>query len=163
MDYQVRAVEAGDRDWLKTVFEKEWGADLIVAKGHCYTAADVAGFMAEAGENKIGLITFVSKGTEVEIVSLNSFQEKRGIGSALIDALVGWCETHKIKSLSLITSNDNLNALGFYQRRGFQLVKVYPNAIDQTREKFKPGLPLIGENRIPLRDELEFKRVWQAC
>ena len=56
----------------------------------------------------------------------------------------------------LITTNDNLHALGFYQRRGFVIKAVHPNALDRSRE-LKPSIPLISENGIPLRDEIELE------
>jgi hypothetical protein len=59
--------------------------------------------------------------------------------------------------LWLISTNDNLNALKFYQKRGFSLVKLYKNAVNETRKKIKPEIPLIGENGIPIRDEVELE------
>jgi len=56
----------------------------------------------------------------------------------------------------VITSNDNLSALGFYQRRGFRLVAVYQNAIDAARE-IKPNIPQIGMENIPIHDEIELE------
>ena len=54
------------------------------------------------------------------------------------------------------TTNDNLNALRFYQKRGFVLVAVHRNAMEQAR-KLKPEIPLIGNDGIPLRDEIELE------
>lgn len=54
------------------------------------------------------------------------------------------------------SSNDNLNALRFYQKYGFTLVALYPNALAQSR-KLKPQIPLIGNDGIPLRDEIELE------
>jgi len=159
MSATVRQAAGQDREWMKEVFEREWGADLIVAKKHCYTSAEVDGFLAEDAGKRIGLITFFRHGDEVEIVSLNSFEEKKGVGSAMIEAVVNWGRTHGARKVTVITSNDNLFVLGFYQRRDFHLVHVYPDAITETRKRYKPGIPLIGDNKIPLRDEIEFARV----
>lgn len=56
--------------------------------------------------------------------------------------------------LWLITTNDNVGALVFYQKAGFRLVAVYPDAVNQAR-KLKPQIPLVAENGIPIRDEIE--------
>lgn len=56
----------------------------------------------------------------------------------------------------LITTNDNLNALGFYQKRGFELVAVHRGAVNESR-KAKPSIPLIGYDGILLRDEIELE------
>jgi hypothetical protein len=58
--------------------------------------------------------------------------------------------------LWLITSNDNLNAIRFYQRRGMRLTAVHRGAIDEARQ-IKPSIPLIGEHGIPIHDELELE------
>jgi DNA-3-methyladenine glycosylase I len=49
-----------------------------------------------------------------------------------------------------------LNALGFYQKRGFEIVTIYRGAVHESR-KIKPSIPLVGYNNIPLRDEIELE------
>ena len=56
----------------------------------------------------------------------------------------------------LITTNDNIQALRFYQRRGFELVAVHRDAIKESR-KLKPEIPEVGMHGIPLRDEIELE------
>ena len=93
------------------------------------------------------------KGQELEITSLNSLEEKKGVGTALVNKVVNPANTEHLKNIKLITTNDNLNALLFWQKRGFRLCKIYPGALEITR-KLKPTLPFVGENGIPLRDEI---------
>jgi ribosomal protein S18 acetylase RimI-like enzyme len=87
---------------------------------------------------------------------LDSLREGQGVGTTLIQAVVEEARKRNCKRVFLITTNDNLNALGFYQKRGFELVKINRGALLETR-KLKPGIPLIGENNIPLRDEIELE------
>ena len=54
------------------------------------------------------------------------------------------------------TSNDNSHAFRFYQRRGFTICEVRVGAINIAR-RLKPAIPFIGEEGIPLRDEIEFE------
>ena len=56
----------------------------------------------------------------------------------------------------MITTNDNLNALRFYQKRGFELVAVHPHAVDEAR-RIKLEIPMLGEDEIPIRDEIELE------
>jgi len=56
------------------------------------------------------------------------------------------------------TTNDNLNALRFYQKRGLVLVTIHRNALTRSRQ-LKPQIPLIGNDGIPLRDEIELEMV----
>jgi len=54
-------------------------------------------------------------------------------------------------------TNDNVNALRFYQRRGFRLAELRPGAVDQSRRR-KPEIPRVGDYGIPLRDEIDLTR-----
>ena len=60
------------------------------------------------------------------------------------------------RRLWLITTNDNLPALGFYQKRGWRLVALHRDALDESR-RLKPEIPLLGIDGIPLRDEIELE------
>jgi hypothetical protein len=53
-----------------------------------------------------------------------------------------------------ITTNDNLDAMRFYQRRGFRIAAVRPGAVAAAR-RLKPTIPELGEHGIPIRDEIE--------
>ena len=59
--------------------------------------------------------------------------------------------------LWLVTTNDNLDALGFYQRRGLRLSRSAPGAVDDARRTLKPEIPETGDGDIPIRDELELE------
>lgn len=96
------------------------------------------------------------QGDTLEILSLDSLRENQGIGSALVDLAVQEARDQKCRRVVLITTNDNIRALRFYQRRGFDMSNFYRNAMDLAR-KLKPGIPAVGENQIPLRHEIEFE------
>ena len=121
-----------------------------------YRPEQLDGFVLEEKNEWIGLITFFIKDDECEITSLDSLREGQGIGSKLIDKAMEEAHTQNCKRLFLITTNDNLYALGFYQKRGFEIVTVYRGAINESRKR-KPSIPLVGMNGIPLRDEIELE------
>jgi hypothetical protein len=54
-----------------------------------------------------------------------------------------------------VTTNDNVNALRFYQRRGFRLSELRAGAVDEARRQRKPSIAPVADNGIPIRDELE--------
>jgi GNAT superfamily N-acetyltransferase len=72
-----------------------------------------------------------------------------------VNAVVARARELDCKRVQLLTTNDNLNAIGFYQKRGFELVGVNLGAIDKERA-LKPSIPFIGKNGIPIRHEVEF-------
>lgn len=92
-----------------------------------------------------------------EIVSLDSLRENQGIGTALLTQVLAQARQRGCAKAVLITTNDNLRAMGFYQKRGFDMVALYRNALDVSR-RLKPEIPAIGENCIPLRHEIEFEK-----
>ena len=104
------------------------------------------------------MITYRAEGNACEIVTLNSLVEGRGIGTALVQAVREVAVNAGCKRLWLITTNDNLTALRFWQKRGFWLVRVHRNAIADSR-RLKPEIPLTGEHGIPIRDEIELEIV----
>lgn len=55
----------------------------------------------------------------------------------------------------VVTANDNIEAIAFYQKMSFDIVNIYRNSMDYVR-KMRPTVPIMGENNIPLRHEIEF-------
>lgn len=153
---KIREVEPTDKGWVRELFIHNWAGDFVIIRGKTYQIEESDGYIAELDNKKVGLITFKVTGQEMEITSLNSLVEKKGVGTALVNKVVGLAKTKGLEDIRLITTNDNLGALRFWQKRGFRLSRVYPDAIETTR-KLKPSLPLIGENGIPLRDEIELE------
>jgi len=152
----LRRLTSDDLSRLRQFWIKHWGADFMVVHGEIYRPEQLSGFVVEADHEWIGLITFVIREHETEVTSLDSLREGKGIGTQLMNAVVAEARQQNCKRLFLITTNDNLNALDFYQRRGFELVKIYRGAVNESR-KIKPSIPLTGDNNIPLRDEIELE------
>lgn len=60
--------------------------------------------------------------------------------------------------LWLVTTNDNLDALRFYQRRRFTISEVRLGAVEGARRSLKPTIPAVGRFGIPIRDEIILER-----
>jgi ribosomal protein S18 acetylase RimI-like enzyme len=155
-DFLVRPVQATDRNWIESFVKSHWGSEIVVAKGRVIRPSDLDGFAAFRGKNAVGLLTYQIEGPDCEIVTLDSTSEGKGVGSSLIDAVKGRAKAKGCRRLCLITTNDNLSALGFYQRRGFRLTALYPNALEASR-KLKPQISMKAANGIPIKDELELE------
>jgi DNA-3-methyladenine glycosylase I len=154
----IRTLSPADRDWVARHVAEQWGAETVVAHGALYHPADLPGFVAELAGEVTGLVTFHLAGDACEIVTLDSLSEGQGIGTALIEAVKAAAGAAGCRRLWLITTNDNLHALDFYQKRGFRLVAVHPGAVDAAR-RLKPEIPLIGNDSIPIQDEIELEIV----
>lgn len=153
-DFSLHSLRPTDRDRVTQFIAERWGAPMVVAHGEIFYPHDLPGFVAVEGSEWVGLVTYRIDGARCEIMSIDSLRPAIGIGTALIEAVKAAARQAGCTQLYLITTNDNLHALGFYQRRGFVLVALRPNAIAQSR-RLKPQIPLIGDNNIPIRDEIE--------
>lgn len=143
-----------DRDWVAQVLVEHWASTSIVTRGRVHQADRLPGLIALDDGAWVGLLTYRVEGDECEVVSLNSLSEGKGIGRALIAAVRAEAVDSGCSRLWLITTNDNLRALGFYQRLGFVISAIYPGAIAESR-RLKPEMPEIGFDGIPIRDEIE--------
>ena len=157
----LRRLSPSDLPRLRQFWIEHWGGEEMITRGNVYRPEQLDGFVVEDGEEWIGLVTFFIKDGECEVTSLDSLRAGQGIGSKLIEQVMEEACARKCKRLFLITTNDNLNALGFYQKRGFEIVAVYRGAVNESR-KIKPGIPLVGYNNIPLRDEIELEISWKV-
>jgi len=153
---QVRAVNEIDTDWIERLLVDRWYSTKVVSRGKVHYADRLPGFIALAGEQRVGLATYCIEGDECEVVTLDSLTEGIGIGTTLIEAVRSRAASNGCRRVWLITTNDNIHALHFYQRRGFSLLAVHRNALEVSR-KLKPEIPLTGSDGIPLRDEIELE------
>ena len=154
----IRRLTLEDLPHLRQFWRENWGDEFVVAHDVIYRPDAVDGFIAFEDDEWVGEVTYVFSGSDCEIVSLDSLREGLGIGTTLINKVIEEAREKDCRRIFLITTNDNLNALGFYQKRGFELAKIYRGAVNESR-KIKPGIPLIGENNIPLRDEIELEMI----
>ena len=152
----VRQLTIDDLPRIRAIWKENWGDEFVVAHGVIYYPDSLDGFVALDDDKWVGEITYTFSGNECEIVSLDSARQRMGVGTMLIHKVIEEAREKDCERIFLITTNDNLNALGFYQKRGFELVAVHRGAINDSR-KIKPGIPLIGANNIPLRDEIELE------
>jgi len=153
---EIGPVDDGDRAWVSDLLARWWGSAQVVSRGRLHDAAALPGFIARCDGQRAGLVTYRIEGGQCELVSLNSTREGRGIGSVLVQAVIAAAREARCTRLWLITTNDNLAALRFYQKRGFHLVAVHRDALEESR-RLKPQIPLTGMEGIPLRDEIELE------
>lgn len=158
MSVEVRPLRVGrsDRVWAASVLRASWGGTEILSRGRAHDAATLPGLVAELDGDRVGLATYAIEEGQCELVTLDSVTPGRGAGGALLKAVVAAAGEAGCWRVWLITTNDNLAALRFYQRRGFDLVAVHRDAMTQARRD-KPEIPEVGLDGIPLRHEIELE------
>ncbi|MHA2275496.1 MAG: GNAT family N-acetyltransferase [Candidatus Kariarchaeaceae archaeon] len=142
--------------WMIKFLQDNWGSNFIASRGKKHYYESLPGFVALKDHQIVGLITYEISDIECEIISLNSLREKEGIGTILIEKIKDYAKSQNLTRLWLITTNDNIKAQNFYERRGFSLHVVHKDSIIELR-RLKPEIPKIGDNDIPIRDEYEYE------
>lgn len=156
LSIQIYPVADADRDWVRQVYGS-WGADFVVTRGRKVFAGDTEGLYAAGIDGRrVGLLTYEIIGDQCEVITLDAFEKFQGIGTLLMERMEDVARGRGCKRLWLITTNDNLDAIRFYHRRGFVIAAVHVNALEYSRS-VKPTIPLVGCYGIPLRDEIEFE------
>lgn len=156
--FRVRPLSPADAPWVRELVTQRWGGEAIAVHGELFHPAELPGYVAQRGQSPIGLVTFrFDAERSCEIITLDSVQAGVGVGTALVGAVLRAAEEHACPRVWLVTTNDNLPALRFWQRRGFRLVALHRDAVTRARLR-KPSIPTLGHDGIPIRDELELER-----
>jgi ribosomal protein S18 acetylase RimI-like enzyme len=153
----VRDRAPDDRPWIEALLREEWGGPVVVSRGILHYLLELPALIAERDGARCGLLTYRVDPAGWEIASINAVPPRLGTGTHLIDTVAHRATAAGCRRLWLITTNDNIDALRFYQRRGFTLVAVHRNAIEEAR-RLKPSIPAVGNHGIPLLDEIELER-----
>ncbi len=153
-DVAIRPVEDSDRPLVEWLTAELWGAAEVAVHDGVFHPARLPGFIAEGAGRIAGLVTFEVRGGVLEIATINALERRQGIGTLLIEAVRAEARRCGCRQVTLTTTNDNVGALRFYQRRGFRLTALRPGAVDRARER-KPEIPRTGDFGIPLHDEID--------
>lgn len=155
----IRPIETADRPTVRRIQVDQWGEETAIAHGVAFRPAELDGFLALEGDVVVGIVTYLpyDDGITVEVITVDALKPRSGIGTLLMDAVATRARSLGAQRLVLTTTNDNVDALRFYQRRGFALCALRPGQLDVSR-KLKPEIPMVGNYGIPLTDELELER-----
>ncbi len=153
---EYRAVEDKDRTAAEALLRERWYTTVMVVHGAEVDMAKAEGCGAFRAGELIGLATYAVYGDLCEILSLDCLEPGLGMGTRLVEQVKAAARARGCRKLVVTTTNDNLSAMGFYQKKGFDLVRVYHNAMELARQ-VKPEIPDFGENGIAIRHELEFE------
>jgi ribosomal protein S18 acetylase RimI-like enzyme len=154
---EVRAAEAGDREFIAATHTASWGGPLVARRGELVDLSTLPALVAWVDGEPAGVLTYLASDAEWEIVSIDATVPRGGVGSALLASVREAARRAGARRLWLITTNDNVRAIRFYQRNGFDLVALHRDGVTRSRT-LKPSIPLEIDG-IPLRHELEFEVV----
>jgi len=155
-NYEIRQVDAALREKVQLILDETWGSPYLAVNGKLWDSRKMPGYAAVCEDKILGYLLYEFHNGECEIMVLESVVQRLGIASALIERVKQTAKSSGVSKVIVQTSNDNTHAFRFYQRRGFTIHEVRLGALDAAR-RLKPSIPHIGEDGIPLRDEIEFE------
>jgi GNAT superfamily N-acetyltransferase len=154
---KVRPRRAGDRASVQAFLEQHASA-RVARLGEVVDPLDHPALVAEEDGRLAGVLTYIVRAGACEILTLHSALQWRGTGTALLAAAEKVALSEGCAHLWVLTTNDNVDALRFYQRRGFELVALNRGAVAESRAHLKPEIPLVGNYGIPLRHEIVLEK-----
>ena len=117
LNLEITQISDKDKSLIADFIRKHWGSSFSVSRGKIYHIVDLQGFICKQNNKIAGLITYHIVKKDCEIVTLNSEIENEGLGTRLINKVINVAKTNQCKRVWLITTNDNVNAIRFYQKR----------------------------------------------
>ena len=142
-----------------SLLRERWGGESLVVRETVFHPGDLAAFLAiDRHQNVVGFLAYDTRQEECEVIVLDSLVERQGIGSALLAQVERQACADGHRQVSLMTTNDNIDALRFYLRRGYRITSVSLGAVDRARA-LKPSIPLVASNGIRVSDELTLVKV----
>ncbi len=151
--FSVRNPAEGELDWVYGRLNEAWHGTKMSIHGEAIDMTALPTLVAGIGR---GFLIYRVRRLAAEIVAMEACQKQCGVGTALLVALGGVLERIGVAEIWVTTTNDNVDALRFYQRRGFRLEAVRRDAVAQARV-LKPSIPERGAYNIPICDELDLR------
>jgi GNAT superfamily N-acetyltransferase len=147
-----------DRAHIRNVV-RGWGDDFIMSRGKKIYPFAGAGFIARNDRDEaIGVATYEARGDECELTLIEVFEKRAGAGTMLVKSIIEEAKHAGCGRLWLVTTNNNLDAMKFYEKLGFTQKAIYPGAVTKARE-IKPSIPMTDKDGVEIKDEVEYELV----
>jgi GNAT superfamily N-acetyltransferase len=153
---EVRPLGETDRAWAADVEREAWGEPVAARLDELVALDPLPGRVAWRDRRRAGVARYAVREDRCELVSIVALAQGVGVGRALLDAVREAAVAAGCRRLWLITTNDNVRALRFYQRAGFDLAVLHHGAVARAR-RLKPGIAKVGDDGIPIDHELELR------
>lgn len=154
-EIKYRETTPEDSDRTALIMKEYWGGEPLVVRTKNYFPSKLNGVIAQSGEKWVGFLFYDLQGDDCEIIVFEVFEKFKGIGTKILDQLKEIARNKQCKRIYLMTHNDNLDALRFYQTRGFCICGIHINSMEIAR-KIK-SCPEIGDYGISIRDEIDLE------
>ena len=153
---KIRPAASADNKWLEELMNRDWGGLPLVIRGKKFYPSQLDGIIAENENGIAGFLFYEVRDKDCEIIVFEVFDKFKGTGTSILDNLKEVAKDKKCQRIYLMTTNDHLDALRFYQKRGFHICGIHIDSVKNSI-KIKPTIGMIGDHDIPVRDEIDFE------
>jgi ribosomal protein S18 acetylase RimI-like enzyme len=152
----IRDASPDDRAVALELFKRDFGHKEIVAFGEVIPLEHVPAIVAEMKGELAGALAYRELPAAVHIVALatDPMWQRSGVGGHLVAEIELAARRRKLPSVVVATTNDNLPAMYFYQRRGYVISEMIAGGVLAHLS----GGSVAGFAGIPIRDEVRMKK-----
>lgn len=150
----IRPAAPADRTRIAELAHYFWDEVDVECFDKSYQVDTLPAYVACDGDEIVGIASYAREKDAVNLVMLNILPQWQGQGAAreLITAVTGVAHAEGAGRVIVATTNDDLPALGFYQRLGFTITNVLVGKMLEHHG----GIEL-GFAGIPVRDEIQME------
>jgi GNAT superfamily N-acetyltransferase len=151
----VREATDADRAAARELFRRDFGRTNIVAFGEVMDIDAMPMLVAFLEADLSGALVYRLLGDALHIVALatDPMSQRAGVGGYLVAEAELLARRLSLARLIVATTNDNVPAMYFYQRRGYRLTDLVTGGVlAHTRDAHA------GFAGIPVRDEIRLEK-----
>ncbi len=150
----IRPAAPADRPHIADLADYFWGEVEVECFGHSYRVDALPAYIACDGDEVVGVASYAREEDTVNLVMVSVLPRWQGRGTArgLIKAVAGVARDEGAERLVVATTNDDLPALGLYQRLGFTITGVHVGRVLEHHGRVE-----LGFAGIPVRDEIQME------
>jgi GNAT superfamily N-acetyltransferase len=151
----VREATDADRDVVRELFDRDFGRTRIVAFDKVVDLDQIPSLVAVMRDEPSGALGYQQLGDALHIVALatDPMWQRSGVGGHLVAEAELLARRLNLPRVVVATTNDNLPALYFYQRRGYYMTALVPSSVEAHTQR-----ELAGFAGIPVRDEIRMEK-----
>jgi ribosomal protein S18 acetylase RimI-like enzyme len=155
----VRASDTKDQAAIIELFERDFGYTNIVSFGEEVVVGGSPALVAWMKGELAGALVYRLQPDTLQILALatDPMWQRSGVGGHLVAEAEALARGKGLTRILVSTTNDNLPALYFYQRRDYHITAVVPGGM-LSHIKMPDSR---GFGGIPLRDEIRLQRLLQ--
>ena len=152
----TREATPGDQRSVLELFRRDFGRTSIATFGEVVPLESTAAIVADMQGEISGALAWRPRENALQIVALatDPMWQRSGVGGYLVAEAEVVARRNGADRIVLATTNDNLPALYFYQRRGYRITEV-------VRDAWRDHAELViaaGFGDIPVLDELRLEK-----